>query len=538
VNPWPHQIRATEDVLSAFNSGERRLALQSPTGGGKTFIMQMLIEEWLLQGKRVALYTNRKMLIEQISGAMDRAGIEHGVRASEYDDQREYPFQICSIQTEEKRTLKKDKWKLHDADRVLVDEAHINNGPTVTELLQRHYDGGASYLMVSATPFGLDHLCDRLIRAGSMAELRGCGALVPCDHFGPDEPDLAALKKAMDKLDNGVNVGEEAMAKIMPAGPKLFGRIWKHFEELNPEHKPTICFAPDVAGSLWIAQEFCKRGVNAAHIDGESVWMNGKFYKNDIQAREDLLEASKDGRIKVLCNRFVLREGIDCPWLVYCILATIFGSLQSYLQAGGRLLRAYPGVERVTVQDHGGNWWRHGSLNEDRVWSLTETPQIAFALRADAIREKSKPRPWRCPSCSRINSYRVCPCGFEYLEKKVGRPVVTSEGDMKMITPNFFKPRTICKQANGPKIWESMYWRSRTEKGAKSFRQAFGLFAQENGWQWPDRAWPYMPTNRYDEFRLVADVPMETLTCVTVHSPAAENESPATNSPATSTGSS
>ena len=36
------------------------------------------------------------------------------------------------------------------------------------------------------------------------------------------------------------------------------------------------------------------------------------------------------------------REGIDMKWATFGILACIFGSLQSYLQAVGRLLRGCP----------------------------------------------------------------------------------------------------------------------------------------------------------------------------------------------------
>src|SRR5688572_31989517 len=31
------------------------------------------------------------------------------------------------------------------------------------------------------------------------------------------------------------------------------------------------------------------------------------------------------------------------------------------------------GKTHATLQDHGGNWWRHGSLNADRDWRPDET---------------------------------------------------------------------------------------------------------------------------------------------------------------------
>src|SRR5262249_18752567 len=158
------------------------------------------------------------------------------------------------------------------------------------------------------------------------------------------------------------------------------------FERLNPLHRRTILFAPGVPESIWFAEQFVKKGVSAVHIDGENVWVNGTLYESSRTAREDVLAASKEGRIVVLCNRFVLREGIKAPWLVHGILATVFGSLQSYLQAGGRLLRAYPGLESVSLQDHGGNWWRHDSLNADREWRLEDTNTSVAGRREDRMR--------------------------------------------------------------------------------------------------------------------------------------------------------
>jgi hypothetical protein len=56
-----------------------------------------------------------------------------------------------------------------------------------------------------------------------------------------------------------------------------------------------------------------------------------------------------------------------------------------------------------------------------------------------------------------------------------------------------------------------MYWRSRTEKGRRTFRQALALFARENRYQWPSWEWPFMPLDHDDQFNYVADVPMDRL---------------------------
>jgi superfamily II DNA or RNA helicase len=281
---------------------------------------------------------------------------------------------------------------------------------------------------------------------------------------------------------------------------------------LNPEMRPTILFAPGVQESIWFTDRFNEAGINAAHIDGEHVYVNGNVQRSTRMARDDVLEASKEGRIKVLCNRFVLREGIDAPWLQHGILATVFGSLQSYLQSCGRLLRAHPGMDHVVIQDHGGNWWRHGSVNDDREWSLEFTSAMVSGLREERLRVKKLAEPFRCPECGMILKSLRCRCGYMVDPKKrPPREVVQADGALKQMRGDIVQPRRAYQRPDGSELWKKMYYRSRSEKGHRTFLAAMALFARENNWGWPERTWPLMPKLDIDLFRYVSDVPRERL---------------------------
>jgi superfamily II DNA or RNA helicase len=524
---WPHQMQGVKDVLAAHLAGRRRVCLTSPTGGGKTRMEEELIRGWLADGHRIVLYTNRRMLIDQTSRVLHEAGLSHGVRAAGYESNLGASLQISSVQTEVARVFKRQRWPLHAATRVLVDEGHLHVNATGKKLLNAHLEQGASYVMVTATPLGMGELCDHLIVAGTNSELRKCGALVRADHFAPDEPDMRQFKK----LRLGLDLSENQLRKAMMT-PSLMGRVWTWFEKLNPGHRPTILFACGVPESVWFAEQFTQKGVTAAHIDGEDIWVDGKFYNSDRQARADVLARSQAGEIHVICNRFVLREGIDAPWLVHGILATIYGSLQSYLQSGGRLLRAYPGLDHVTIQDHGGNWHRHGSLNADREWFLEHTAEIVAAVRDQRLRMRKCQRcradlqrnscwcpschfwneiePQRCPECARVIQGPRCSCGWEARGAKRSRPVVATDDRLVEMHGDIYRPHRISRQPDGKERWRKMYYRSRTERGAKTFRQAAALYAHENG-SYPDPTWPLMPIEQHDWFKLVADVPRERL---------------------------
>jgi superfamily II DNA or RNA helicase len=528
MDRWPHQEKVLEEVPAAIARGTRRILVASPTGGGKTAMMQDLAGLELDRGGKVALYTNRRLLLDQTSRVMACAGLDHGIRAAGHAADREQAFQVASIQTEHSRVIKRGVWPLHDARLVLVDEAHLHASKMARRLLDKHAEQGAAIVGFTATPIDLGSLYDVLIQAGTTSELRECGALVPCKHYGPDEPDLRHIGRV--PLGEDLSEAQNRQA-IMVNG--IFGRVWEWWKRLNPDSRPAILFAPGVAESIWFAEQFHAQGVRAAHIDGQEVWLDGRSRPTSRDAREEILRGSESGEIPVICNRFVLREGIDAPWLCHCIFATVFGSLQSYLQSGGRLLRAHPGVESVTLQDHCGNWWRHGSLNADRLWHLDDTALSVTGMYQEQCRAKrcrwcghrpllsaicpqcGKPNvvePASCPKCRRILQGPLCPCGFEVDLRKCSRPVVQADGYLQEMEGDIYRPLKVSRKPNGPQLWEKMYYRSKTEKGERTFRAAAALFARENNWAWPDPTWPLMPTNERDWFRLVKDVPQERLT--------------------------
>ena len=505
---WPHQERGVNSVLEAVARGVRRICLTCPTGGGKTRIACTLIDMLLSQGKRGVLYTNRKLLLDQLSGVLNDHGIYHGIRAAGYGHEEGADLgadlQVSSIQTEHSRVTRKGQWGLHDADFVIVDEAHLQKSSMAKALLKGHRDNGAWQLGITATPLGLAGMYDELIIAGTNSELRACGALVPAIHYGCDEPDLRHIGRVVV----GQDLTERQNVRAIMV-PGVFGRVLDHWRRLNPEQKPTLLFAPGVAESIWFAEQFQEAGIPAAHIDGQEVWVNGNLTRSSREARADVLRMSENGTIRVLCNRFVLREGIDAPWLAHGILATVFGSLQSYLQSGGRLLRAHHSLDSVVVQDHGGNWHRHGSLNADREWRLEYTDAIVAGLREESLRRKDSPEPATCPQCKRILVSLKCSCGWESKTGKKSRPVIQADGTLREMVGDIYRPRRETRIPNADEVWRKIYYRA--SKAGMTFRQAESLFAKENNWGFPPRDLPLMPRKDIDWFRRVRDVPPENL---------------------------
>ncbi len=476
-------------------------------------MMAMLAKHYLDAGERVILLTNRRMLLEQSSRVFGGYELEHGIVAAGMENQGYLPFQIASIQTLTSRmTRASDErpYQLPAAKCVLVDEIHVNAADRMQDIMAMYIEQGAVIIMFTATPIDIGHVADELIVACTNTEARECGALVKALHFGIDEPDTRKLKVPV-----GEDISENTLRKIMGA-PKIVGRVIENYRRLNPEQKPTILFASGVSESLYFAEQFTRAGHRAAHIDGEHIWLDGEQYPTTPDLRQEVLDESKSGRISVVCNRFVLREGIDAPWLGHGIFATVYGSLQSYLQSGGRLLRNDGSNQAVSIQDHGGNWWRHGSLNSDREWRLDWSGTMIAAMREDRLRDGIDPEPFRCPVCAMILASRCCPCGFTIDTRRRSRPVMQLDGTLVELDGPIHRPKREYERPDGPTKWRAMVARSRTEKGSKTFRAAAALFAFESmkagtGFAYPQRHWPMMPRRELDFYRLVKDVPMEEL---------------------------
>lgn len=466
--------------------------------------------EWIkTEAGSTAVYTDRRMLCEQLSRNMAAAGIDHGIIASGIEGSIA-EVQLCMAQTMVSKT--KGVARVPNVDTCIWDEAHKMGGATLMELRNHHWR--AIDIGFTATPLGIGHIYEKLIVAGNNSELRKCGALVPAIHFGPDEPDVKWIGQV--KVDDGeCGIPKNRRQEF---AHRVFGRVVENYHEMNPDRRPSVLFAPGVAESIWFAQELCRLGIPAAHIDGENAWLNGELIPKDQQVIEDIKDMLADGTLSVVCNRFVLREGIDWPFVSHGIFATVFGSLTSYLQAGGRFLRACPsiGKDRCTIQDHGGNWHRHGSLNSDRDWDLSYTDKIVAGMREKRLREKRELEPIVCPMCSavRLSGPKCFNCGHQHNSKV--RVVLQRDGTLREMRGDIYKARRVAKKT----VDIEKEWISRVNAVCRSqketvkdmtFAQLEVSFARDHKWLYPPRDLPKMPIHDSDWFRPVRLISEERL---------------------------
>ena len=235
---WPHQERAIAEITMAVEAGYRNICVTSPTGGGKS---RIILEQIKLAGYGVSLYTDRRMLLSQLSADLEREGIDYGIRAAGYEPALLRSVQLSMMQTEGSRSLDGNR-EVHPSELIIIDEAHKMAGATMIALDEEHLKQKPDRVKIgtTATPLGIGHFYDTLIVAGNNTELRQCGALVPAKHYGPDEPDTKWIGTvAVDGGECGiVNAKRTAFAHM------VFGRVLEHIPIYNPERKPMLLFAP------------------------------------------------------------------------------------------------------------------------------------------------------------------------------------------------------------------------------------------------------------------------------------------------------
>lgn len=494
---WAHQDRGKAAIAQARAEGVKALLAVAPCGAGKSRVMQQMAIEEVQSGGRVRLYVHRQMLREQLSRVFTESGIPHGVMAAGHELDEDKPIQICMTDSVYSRAIVRSHWSLGKPTLVVMDEAHQQTGNKAVSLLLGgsnengfawggHIADGANVVGFTATPVNCGGIYKRIIDFGKYSEMRKVKAHLPVRVYSPSEIDCAGLSLNRENEFSGKD--------LAPRAYRIFGDCYSSWRKLNPDALPTVLFAPSVEASKWFATEWCKMGVPVAHIDGEACLLpamtaTGSYtleqYESTEAVRSEVLRMSRTGEVAVICNRFVLREAIDMPWIRHGIAATVFGSMSSYLQSVGRIQRYHSDYDFKVWQCHGGSYHRHGSPNMDRDWMLGDTNKSLAKGRAIKIQGAKDPSAVEglcCPKCSVWRQYgSVCPgCGHSH--KMSVRAVQMVSGELKLMRGIVNKAKKKKSESNQDKIWLSvLYGSARVNRSVSSAVSIWYARCKESG---------------------------------------------------------
>jgi DNA repair protein RadD len=370
IQLYPDQESLAQAIRVSMADHNKTLAV-APTGFGKTILFSYITSRARERGKRIGIFAHRAELTAQISEALRRFRVPHGIigPGGRAPDLRHSVF-VISAQTYARRV-----GDMPEFDLGIVDEAHhATSGSTWGQCMAR--SPNAKWLGVTATPErldgrGLKETFESMVMGPTTAELIAMGRLSRYRLFAPGGMDTSGVHT----LGGDFNRGELAEAADKPG---ITGNAIDHYRKYL-DGAPTVAFCVGIAHASHVAESFRDAGYSAASIDG----------KMDPTDRARIVRDFKSGAVSVLTSSDLISEGFDLPGMMGAILLRPTKSLSLYLQQVGRALRAAPGKEAAVILDHAGNSDpdRHGLPCQDREWSLEGRAKGSEKAAVSAYRE-------------------------------------------------------------------------------------------------------------------------------------------------------
>jgi superfamily II DNA or RNA helicase len=386
-----YQQKACREIQESIDTGYKRMLLVAGTGTGKTVIGAKLTQDTICQEKKLLFLVHRDILIKQTRAKFQQFGIEAGVIAGQYSEEREKKVQIASIQT---LTNRKIDW--FEFNLAIFDECHITSwssvGLELYPLLRTNPCDREPMVGLTATPFRLNpkeqmgDLYQRLVKTPFPAEMIEAGYLKKPVYYRIAQiinTEGIPLDKNRDyslkRLSIRCNVPETIACAVQGWKAKAKGR-------------QTIAFTVDVSHAKALAQEFIDQKVKAVAVDGTM----------SIKLREKYYEQLANGEVEVLVSCEALSEGFDVPIVSCALLCRPTKSMAKFTQQTGRALRYFDGIDDALILDQCELIKQFGYIEDF----------VDYELEESLPSSKKQPPPLKtCPSCSALlpNYYRSCP---------------------------------------------------------------------------------------------------------------------------------
>ncbi len=375
-----YQTECLEAITQAHREGKNRLLVSLPTGTGKTVVFAHLPQVLELHKKMLVL-AHREELLEQAAGKILAANPEARVEIEQAERRADPEADVIvasvpSIGREGSQRIA--RFDPAEFGLIIADEAHRAIAPTWRNIFD-HFGlpENKEILLVgfTATPrrgdgVGLEEVFDEIVYHRDIREMIREGYLSPITGYRVHtQTDLSKVHSHM-----GDFVQEELSEAINNASRNA--KVVKSYLDRVPGRK-AIVFAVNVQHAQDLAGLFQEVSIPCAAVTGEM----------DREVRREILEAFREGSIRVLTNCMVLSEGFDQPDIEAVILARPTQSSLLHTQMVGRGTRLAPGKERLTVIDIVDNSRRHSLVSLATLFGLPANLDLKGRDVLDADRE-------------------------------------------------------------------------------------------------------------------------------------------------------
>lgn len=354
----------------------------SPPGSGKSVVISEIAKSATSRNGHVLFLVHRKELIEQIRGSFEF----HGVDLNRVD--------LLTVGKAKNRLQKLTRPTL-----IITDEGHHGKAQTYQKIYEYFHD--VPRLGFTATPWrmsgsGFTDIYDVMVQGKTVKWLIDNQRLAPYTYYSLPSIDTTKLK---------VSNGDYSNRSIDDAiGTAIFGNVVNEYIK-HANGQKAILYAHSIEASENYAKEFNLSNINAVHVDS----------KTPKVEREQIMQAFRDGEIKVLCNVDLISEGFDVPDCTVTILCRPTKSLVLFLQQSMRSMRYQPNKQAVII-DNVLNWKTHGLPDDDHDWE--EYFNGGWKKRSN---KQNTVQAKECPECSALwpLNKEICDiCGHDFGEKE------------------------------------------------------------------------------------------------------------------------
>ena len=121
INLRPHQLAVKRALAQTIIDSEKRIMVIAPCGWGKTIFAGFVLKDVIKRNKKALFVVPFRTLVEQAVESFKALGLEAGVLAGNYPENRKALIQIATIQT--LANSRDFSWLSYDV--VILDEVHI-----------------------------------------------------------------------------------------------------------------------------------------------------------------------------------------------------------------------------------------------------------------------------------------------------------------------------------------------------------------------------------------------------------------------------
>jgi superfamily II DNA or RNA helicase len=121
----PYQTQLLDKTRAKFSAGTRSIIVVSPTGSRKTILFCSVVDGAMRSGKRCLVFTHRREIAEQTSGALAGFAVMHGIVMAGTKPAPGLPVRVASIST-----LMHQLDEYSNVDLLVIDEAHHSTART------------------------------------------------------------------------------------------------------------------------------------------------------------------------------------------------------------------------------------------------------------------------------------------------------------------------------------------------------------------------------------------------------------------------